>query len=94
MIRFGYGMAHFPALRNEGRWYVDRTRFIRMLEDAVKTPVFLRPRRFGKSLWISTLASYYDVAQAKDFERLFGDLDIGRNPTPLHNQYFILRWDF
>ena len=40
MIRFGYGMAHFPALRNEGRWYVDRTRFIRMLEDAVKTPVF------------------------------------------------------
>ncbi len=57
-------------------------------------PVFLRPRRFGKSLWLSTLASYYDVAQAKDFGRLFGDLDIGRDPTPLHNQYFILRWDF
>ncbi|MCW1968450.1 MAG: ATP-binding protein [Anaerolineae bacterium] len=94
MIRFGYGMAHFPALRNEGRWYVDRTRFIRLLEDTVRTPVFLRPRRFGKSLWLSTLASYYDVAQAKDFERLFGNLDIGRNPTPLHNQYFILRWDF
>ncbi len=94
MLRFGYGTADFPKLRNQNLWYQDRTAFIRVLEDTVYYPVFLRPRRFGKSLWLSTLASYYDLAQAKAFERLFGDLDIGRNPTPLHNQYFVLRWDF
>ena len=86
MLRFGYGTADFPKLRNQNLWYQDRTAFIRVLEDTVYYPVFLRPRRFGKSLWLSTLASYYDRAQAEAFERLFGDLDIGRNPTPLHNQ--------
>ena len=65
-----------------------------MVEERGKQLVFLRPRRFGKSLWLSVLANYYDLAHAADFDLLFGDLAIGQNPTPLHNQYFILRWDF
>ena len=52
------------------------------------------PRRFGKSLLLSTLMNYYDVNRADDFEKLFGDLSIGQKPTPLHNTYLVMRWDF
>jgi hypothetical protein len=56
--------------------------------------LFLRPRRFGKSLLLSMLENYYDLRKADEFERLFGRLAIGRSPTPKHNQYFVMRWDF
>jgi hypothetical protein len=56
--------------------------------------LFLRPRRFGKSLLLSTLFNYYDVARADEFDALFGKLEIGGNPTPLRNRYFVLQWDF
>ncbi len=93
-MRFPYGIADFAAIINEGYFYVDRTDRIPLLEDAGKQLLFLRPRRFGKSLWLSTLENYYDLARAADFERLFGGLKIGQNPTPLHNRYFVMRWDF
>jgi len=94
MMRFPYGMADFQAIISEGYFYVDRTDRIPLLEDAGKQLLFLRPRRFGKSLWLSTLENYYDLARADDFARLFGDLKIGQNPTPLHNRYFILKLNF
>jgi len=93
-MRFPYGLADFAALIDEGYFYVDRTDRIPLLEDAGKQLLFLRPRRFGKSLWLSTLENYYDLARADDFERLFGNLQIGRNPTPLRNRYFILKLNF
>lgn len=93
-MKFPYGLADFYSLRKEGYFYQDRTHFIRIIEERGKQLVFLRPRRFGKSLWLSTLANYYDLARANDFAVLFGDLAIGQNPTPLHNQHLILRWDF
>lgn len=93
-MKFPYGLADFAALRREGYFYQDRTSYIRTVEERGKQLIFLRPRRFGKSLWLSTLANYYDVARADEFALLFGDLAIGQNPTPLHNQHFILRWDF
>lgn len=93
-MKFPYGLADFYSVRKEGYFYQDRTAFIRTVEERGKQLVFLRPRRFGKSMWISTLANYYDVARADDFTMLFGDLAIGQDPTPLHNQHFILRWDF
>ncbi|MEN8221227.1 MAG: AAA family ATPase [Pseudomonadota bacterium] len=65
-----------------------------IFEEAGEHLLFLRPRRFGKSLLLSMLENYYDVAKAEEFERLFGHLAIGQNPTPKHNQYFILNWDF
>ena len=94
MQRFPYGIADFRKIREEGYFYVDRTDRIARIEDAGSQLLFLRPRRFGKSLWLSTLENYYDLARADDFERLFGGLKIGHNPTPLHNQYFVMRWDF
>ena len=93
-MRFPYGIADFRKVREEGYFYVDRTDRIPLIENAGDQLLFLRPRRFGKSLWLSTLENYYDLARAEDFERLFGGLKIGQNPTPLHNRYFILKLNF
>ena len=93
-MKFPYGIADFYALITEGYFYADRTGHIASIEEAGKHLLFLRPRRFGKSLILSMLENYYDVARADEFERLFGHLDIGQDPTPLHNQYFVMRWDF
>jgi len=94
MLKFPYGIADFYTIITEYYYYIDRTDRIRLLEEAGKTLLFLRPRRFGKSLLMSTLENYYDVKRAAEFERLFGHLAIGQNPTPKHNQYFILKWNF
>ncbi len=93
-LTFPYGISDFYKLITEGYLYLDRTDRIRLVEEAGSQLLFLRPRRFGKSLWLSTLENYYDVAKADEFERLFGHLTIGQRPTALHNRYFLLRWDF
>jgi len=93
-LKFPYGNNDFYQLITEDYLYVDRTDRIAQLEEVGKTLLFLRPRRYGKSLLLSTLENYYDIAKAAEFERLFGGLAIGAAPTPLHNQYLILRWDF
>ena len=93
-MRIPYGVADFYSLRNEGQVYLDRTDRIAVVEDLGKSLLFLRPRRFGKSLWLSTLASYYDLALEDEHERLFGDLAIGEAPTALAHRFFVLRWDF
>ncbi|MCP5049232.1 MAG: AAA family ATPase [bacterium] len=74
-------------------YYVDKTGYIRLMEE-YRNPVFLRPRRFGKSLWCTTLEYYYDINEAENFEQLFGHTDIGKNPTSLHNRFMILSLDF
>ncbi len=94
MIRFPYGVSNFHRIRTDNYLYIDRTNYLPLLEEAGRQLVFLRPRRFGKSLLLSMLANYYDMNKADQFESLFGDLAIGANPTPEHNQYLILQWDF
>ncbi len=93
-MEFPYGLSDFATLIHEGYFYQDRTDRISLLEKAGRQLIFIRPRRFGKSLLLSMLEHYYDVNQANQFEALFGHLAIGRNPTPLHNQYFVMKWDF
>ncbi|MCE7979721.1 MAG: AAA family ATPase [Caldilinea sp. CFX5] len=93
-MKFPYGDSDFYQIITEGYLYVDRTDRIPLLEEAGKNLTFLRPRRFGKTLLLSMLEYYYDLAKADDFARLFGQLTIGRNPTPLHNQFLIMKWDF
>ncbi len=93
-MRFPYGIADFEKIREGSHFYVDRTDRIALVEEAGNQLLFLRPRRFGKSLWLSTLENYYDLARADHFGRLFNDLKIGRNPTPLRNSYFILKLNF
>ena len=94
MIKFPYGNSDFHKIRTRNMLYLDRTSMIPALEMAGEQLLFLRPRRFGKSLLLSTLANYYDINRTDEFATLFGDLAIGQNPTDEHNQYLILRWDF
>ena len=88
-----YGLAYFKGIRREGCLYVDKTRFLRRLEQE-RFVFFVRPRRFGKTCWLSMLESYYDRNQADDFDDLFGGLDIGRRPTRDRSRYVVLRFNF
>lgn len=95
MIKIPYGESDFKSLIEAGYFYQDRTEFIETLEKwNSKYPVFLRPRRFGKSLFISTLHHYYGVEHKDDFQKLFGNLYIGQNPTSSANAYMVLRFEF
>ena len=94
MLNFPYGFSDFYLLQTENYFYVDRTSHIRLIEKAGHQLLFLRPRRFGKSLLLSMLENYYDVAKADEFNNLFGKLAIGQNPTSKHNQYLVMKWDF
>ncbi|NJL28339.1 MAG: AAA family ATPase [Thermoanaerobaculia bacterium] len=94
MITLPYGIADFRRIRRDGMVYLDRTSYLREIERLGSTLVFLRPRRFGKSLWLQTLASYYDLRLEDDFDALFGDLAVGHEPTPLRNRFFVLQWNF
>ncbi|MCF2657813.1 AAA family ATPase [Parabacteroides distasonis] len=92
--RIPYGMMNFVAVREDNCYYVDKTRFIEKVERANKYFFFIRPRRFGKSLTLSMLHHYYDIHDADKFERLYGDLYIGKNPTPNHNKYLVIYLNF
>ncbi|MCP4107037.1 MAG: AAA family ATPase [Desulfobacteraceae bacterium] len=91
--RILYGNANYMEIISKNGYFVDKTDYIEQLE-MVENPVFLRPRRFGKSLWCRILECYYNINQKDDFERLFGHTRIGRNPTPLRNSFFVLHLDF
>ena len=88
-----YGVADYAQIRKANAWFVDRTAKIRDLE-ATRYAMFLRPRRFGKSLLLSMLQYYYDVALADRFDELFAGTDIGANPTDEHSKYFVIKFDF
>ena len=79
------GIADFERMRRQGYYYVDKTMYIPKLEFASSYLFFVRPRRFGKSLLLSMLRAYYDINMADRFQEYFGDLWIGRHPTPLRN---------
>ena len=89
-----YGVADFESVIDRGLYYVDKTMYLAELEKQPDTLIFIRPRRFGKSLFISMMRAYYDKSKAKDFDTLFGSLWIGNHPTPLRNHYQVLYLDF
>ena len=88
-----YGIMNFAELILKKGYFVDKTQFIDKLE-RIQNPVFLRPRRFGKSLFCSMLQYYYDLKEADRFDELFGHTWIGKNPTDDHNNYLVLKFDF
>lgn len=91
--RIPYGWADFKAIRLENRLYVDKTRFVRALEHE-RYAFLIRPRRFGKTCWVSLLENYYDRNRADAFEAVFEGTDIGRQPTENRHRYVILRFNF
>jgi len=89
-----YGIADFEKIQNKEFYYVDKTRFIPLIESAGEYLFFIRPRRFGKSLWLSVLESYYDIAKKDRFREIFKGTWIGENPTEDHGVYLVLRFNF
>lgn len=89
-----YGVADFATVIEQNLYYVDKTMFIPELEKQPRNLFFIRPRRFGKSIFLSMLYSYYDCTQSHKFQSLFGNLWIGQHPTPLQGKYLVLFLDF
>jgi len=91
--RILYGVANYEEIIAENGYFVDKTRYIPELE-MIRNPVFLRPRRFGKSLWCRILECYYSIHMKDRFEELFGNTWIGNHPTRLKNTFLVLHLDF
>ena len=95
MKKLPKGISNYEELIYDGYYYVDKTKYIEELENLFdKRIMFLRPRKFGKTLFTSTLENYYDILKKDKFEDLFQNTYIGQNPTSNRNCYHILRFNF
>ena len=89
-----YGLTDFELIIKEDFYFVDKTRYIQLIEESPRYLFLIRPRRFGKSLLLSILEDYYDVAKKKDFDLYFSKTWIGKNPTSEQGTYLILKFNF
>lgn len=89
-----YGLADFERVRTDDYYYVDKTQYIELLEQMPSFLFLIRPRRFGKSLFLNMLYCYYDISYADRFDKLYADLYIGKHPTKERNSYLILKFNF
>ena len=89
-----YGIANFVEVAEQNMYYVDKTMFLPLLEKQPRNLFFIRPRRFGKSIFLSMLRAYYDIAQKEKFQKRFGNLWIGSRPTPLQGKFQVVYLDF
>ena len=88
-------VSDFKELRDNNFFYVDKTKYIKDIENDQEVLMFMRPKRFGKSLLLSTIQHFYDVNEAQNFNRLFGPLEIYQHASELrHNRFLILKWNF
>ena len=95
MKKLPYGISDYERIKENDYYYIDKTMYIEKLENLAEPYImFLRPRKFGKTLFTSTLENYYDLRKADKFEKLYGDTYIGKNPTKLKNSYHILKFNF
>ena len=95
MKKLPYGISDYERIKENDYYYIDKTMYIEKLENLAEPYImFLRPRKFGKTLFTSTLENYYDLRKADKFEKLYGNTYIGKNPTKLRNSYHILKFNF
>ena len=92
--RLPYGINDFEAVMEQNQYYVDKTMYLPLLENQPSNIIFIRPRRFGKSIFLSMLHAYYDCSKKEKFQTIFGDLWVGKHPTPLQGRYQVLHLDF
>lgn len=92
--RIPYGISDFNQLRGENCYFVDKTMYLPLIEQMPNYLFLIRPRRFGKSIFISMMRTYYDILQRDKFDKYFGDLWIGANPTRQRNSFQVLFFDF
>ena len=94
-LKMPYGISNYEKIVNDGYYYVDKTMYLEKLENMPETSImFLRPRKFGKTLFTSVIENYYDKLKADKFDELYKNTYIGKNPTKLKNSYCILRFNF
>jgi len=94
-INLPYGISNFKMLVRDGYYYIDKTKYIEQLEKKPERYIFfLRPRRFGKSLFVSQLRYYYGLEHKDQFDNIFGNYYIGKHPTPGANKYHVLHFEF
>ena len=89
-----YGVARFEDIRRDNLYYIDKTMYLPLLEETSNYLFLIRPRRFGKSVFVSMMQAYYDMAQADRFDDLFDGLWIQQHPTPLKNAFQVIYFDF
>lgn len=89
-----YGVSDFDKFREKNYYYVDKTRYIRDIEKKGDYLFFIRPRRFGKSLFLGILEAYYDIALKDQFDYFFSGTDIHRDPTEEKNSYLVFKLNF
>ena len=95
MKKLPNGISNYEELVEQNYCYVDKTFFIEKLEElSDKRIMFLRPRKFGKTLFTSVLENYYDILKKDKFDKLFSETYIGKNPTVNKNSYHILKFNF
>ena len=92
--RIPYGASDFIGFIDQNCYYVDKTMYLPTLEDCPNNLFFIRPRRLGKSVFLSMLHAYYDCRTKDKFQQWFGDLWIGSHPTPLQGRYQVLHLNF
>ena len=89
-----YGISNYVQVKREGLYMVDKTMYLERMERAGNFLFMIRPRRFGKSMFLSMMESYYDIEAKDNFDLLFGDTYVGSHPTTERNEYQVLRLDF
>ena len=89
-----YGDSDFGKIIENNMYYVDKTKFIHTLEEISNYIFIIRPRRFGKSLWINLLQYYYDINLKDMFNHFFKDTYIGKHPTANRNTYLTIAFNF
>jgi len=89
-----YGIAQFADVRKGNYYYVDKTKYLHLMEETSNYLFLIRPRRFGKSLFVSMMREYYDIAKKEVFDSLFDGLWVKEHPTPLRNSYQVIYFDF
>ena len=96
MRKIPYGQINFETIIQENLLYIDKTDYIEKLESDIdyRNAFYLRPRRFGKSLFTIMLNYYYAIDTKEKFEEIFGNTYIGKHPTENRNKYYILKFDF
>ncbi|MDR0894634.1 MAG: AAA family ATPase, partial [Prevotellaceae bacterium] len=89
-----YGISDFEQIIGDNYYFVDKTKYIPLVEKSLPNLLMIRPRRFGKSLFVGMLGAYYDILQKPRFDELFGNLWIGKHPTKNQGRFQVLRFDF
>ncbi len=92
--RLPTGISQFRSISDSNLYYVDKTMYLPKMEAVSDFLFFIRPRRFGKSLFLSMVADYYDCENYKDIDEEFQGTWIAEHPLETKGKFQVLSLDF